>query len=360
MRSSRRLSRSGQQRRTVAIAANMQPVAAPACQSSCLTILRTAAGSAPTVTHYELFRQSGIRVVAADSDPLSVGFVFADAAYVVPMAAASEYIETLLKICEQERVNWLMPALDEELVTVAMRHKDFEQIGTKVLVSPLDSLRICTDKLETYRYFCSTGIPTPATKCGRNIDLSQVTYPQIVKPQSGRGSTNIFVAHNQRELKFFLDYVPEPIVQTYIKGNELTIDVLSDLQARPIFVLPRYRLQTDSGISFKAVTTTHERIATYAARIAEGLRLVGPTNIQCFIDDKGSIWFTEVNARLAGSAALTFAASPGFFEALADLLAGRPIMAPSQTAKPLIMLRYWKEAYIEPERLAGLCRKVSS
>ena len=324
-----------------------------------VTLLRTAAGSAPTVTQYEVFQRSGTRVIAADSDPLSVGFVFADAAYVVPRADAPEYVETLLRICERESVNWLLPALDEELVVIASCRHEFERIGTSVLASPLASLQICTDKLKTYNFFCSWGIPTPLTLDGENLDVSEVhSYPQVVKPRSGRGSTNVFVARNERELRFFLDYIPRPVVQTYVAGTELTIDVLSDLGARPLFVRPRYRLQTDSGISFKAATTSNERIANWAAIIAEELSLIGPTNIQCFVDHAGAIWFTEINARLAGSVALTFAASPDFFQALADLLAGRPVNPTSELAKPLIMLRYWSETYVEPDRVSGLCRKL--
>ena len=104
-----------------------------------LTILRTAAGSAPSVTQYKVFQELGLRVIASDSDALSVGFVFADAAYQVPLVASPQYLGTLIEICRREHVDWILPALDEELLTLAghrartggMRHATPEPLRSK-------------------------------------------------------------------------------------------------------------------------------------------------------------------------------------------------------------------------------------
>ena len=323
-----------------------------------ITLLRTAAGSAPSVGQYRAFQDLGLRVVAADCDPLSVGFAFANASYQVPRSDDPEYIPTLLRICEMEAVDWLMPSLDEELVLIATRSAEFEHVGTRLLISSLACLQICTDKLRTFEFFTANGIPTPGTHDGMDFNLADVgCYPQVVKPRSGRGSDQVFVARNEKELRFFLDYVRCPVVQTHIAGIELTIDVLSDLQARPLSIRPRVRIQTDSGISYKGATTVNSQVITWADLIARRLGLIGLANIQCFIDNVGAIWFTEVNARLAGSATLTFAADPGFSQALADLLAGKEPTVQAPEIKPLLMLRYWSEVYLDPGQLVKLCRK---
>ena len=56
-----------------------------------LTILRTGAGSLPSPPVIDGFRALGCRVVAADADPLSVGFTGADASAVIPYAKDEEF-----------------------------------------------------------------------------------------------------------------------------------------------------------------------------------------------------------------------------------------------------------------------------
>lgn len=320
------------------------------------TILRTAAGSAPTVTQYQVFRKLGMRVVAADCDPLSVGFAFADAAYQTPLASSPLYFEALMEICCRERVDWVLPALDEELLLLAARRSELEACGTRLLSSPLECLKTCVDKRATYNFFQSRGIPTPATWEPGSPPLAG--FPVIVKPKQGRGSTNVYVARDARELEFFSSYVNRPIIQKFMTGREMTVDILADFASNPLFVRPRYRLKTDSGISYKGATAEHPVVVGWVEKIVRTLGLIGPANIQCFEDEHGEVSFIEINARLAGSVALTFEADPPFALALATMLEGGTPQPPSVPAKSLIMLRYWSELYLDPTQAGQLCKRI--
>ena len=128
-----------------------------------LTLLRTAAGSPPSVSQYRAFQALGCRVVAADCDPAAVGFHFADAAHRVPRVGAPDYLDRMLAVCREEAVDLFLPALDEELVLCAQNRARFEAAGTRLLVSRPEALRVCTDKLLTYRLFRELDLPTPAT-----------------------------------------------------------------------------------------------------------------------------------------------------------------------------------------------------
>ena len=147
-------------------------------------------------------------------------------------------------------------------------------------------------------------------------------FPVIVKPRRGRGSTGIYIARDVRELEFFGGYVSEPVIQEYMTSREMTVDVLADRCSNPLFIRPRYRLQTESGISYKAAVTEHRVVAGWVEKIVRALGLIGPVNIQCFVDESDGVWFTEINARLAGSVALTFEADPAFACALVKMLNG--------------------------------------
>jgi hypothetical protein len=66
-----------------------------------VTVLVTSAGSAPAVAVITALREQQeipVRVVAADMDPLSVGFHLSDASVVVPAADDVDFEETLLRI----------------------------------------------------------------------------------------------------------------------------------------------------------------------------------------------------------------------------------------------------------------------
>lgn len=319
------------------------------------TILRTAAGSACSVSQYQCFHELGLRVVAADCDPLSVGLHFADAAYTVPRADDPTYVDLLLEICANERVDIFIPALDEELVNIAENSMRFTRQGTKVIISSVETLEICTDKLATYSFFVENGIPTVPTLSCKELDKSSLADgPYIVKPRRGRGSTNVFLARNRDEVMFFCSYIGDAVVQPRISGTEYTIDVVADYAHEPVIIAPRIRIATDSGISSKAMTCWNEEVVDWTKTIVRKLKLIGGANIQCFICDDGDLLFTEVNARPAGTAILSQCAGVPYVEAIICIALNKPMPSHICPVDERIMLRYWQEAYLTKAEAAAL------
>jgi len=312
-----------------------------------LTILRTAAGSSPSVSQFQAFKRLGVRIVGVDSNPLSVGLMFADAGYKVPRASDPNYLDALIRICKKESVNWFLPSLDEEFVLIASNAASFEAVGTRICVSSVDTLRICTDKFATYEFFSRNKIPiVPTAIYSENTKPAFSDFPQIVKPKSGRGSSNVFVARSQSEVEFFGKYLGEAVVQPLITGMEYTIDVVGSWSSEPLIIAPRKRLATDSGISMKGITAWNEEMVHWSSEIVKRLAIIGPANLQCFITKQGKVIFTEVNARLAGSSILTEGAGVPLLECVIALLKG---VEPPRHIHPVnerIMLRYWSEKFI--------------
>lgn len=313
-----------------------------------LTLLRTAAGSPPSVTQFRAFQALGCRVVAADCDPLSVGFPFADAARVVPRAGAAEYLEAMLDLCREERVDLLLPALDEELVLCSRNRARFEALGTRVLVSGPDALAVCTDKLLTYTFFRSQGIPTPRTVPAEAYrDDAFPAFPLVVKPRCGRGGAGVRVARDADEAAFLAARVEHGVVQAFCAGGELTVDLLADPHSEVVLLSPRRRLAVESGISSKGATCWHDGLLEPLRRMVKALGLVGPLNVQCFLGEEGPV-FTEINARLAGTAILTQAAGVPYFEGILEVAAGRTPSPWLRPAEPRILLRYWEDHLLAP------------
>jgi carbamoyl-phosphate synthase large subunit len=319
-----------------------------------LTLLRTAAGSPPTVTQYRAFQELGCRIVAVDCDPSSVGFAYADASYVVPRVGAADYLDRMVEVCRLEAVDLFLPALDEELVLCSLHRARFEALGTRLLVSGPGALEVCTDKLRTYSLFQGLGIPTPRTVPAEDYREGLLgAYPLVVKPRSGRGGVGVHLARNHREATFFASYVERAVVQEHCAGEELTLDVLADLDSEVLILSPRRRLAVDSGISSKGMTCWREELLEPTRRLVRTLGLVGPVNIQCFVADQ--VRFTEINARMAGTAILSQAAGVPYFQGILDLAAGLPPEPWLKPATPMVMYRYWEECYRTPPDEVGSC-----
>ena len=319
--------------------------------STNLTILRTAAGSPPAVSQYQAFEKLGVRVVGIDANPLAAGFYFAQVGQKVPRVSDPDYLTALRKICERESVNWILPAIDEELILLGSNAAVFESIGTRLCLSSVETLRICTDKYATYEFFSRNGIPVVATaRYSENANQYFDVFPQIVKPTKGRGSTNVFVAKSQSEVDFFARNVGEAVVvQPQINGMEYTIDVLASWSSEPLIIAPRKRLMAESGISKKGVTAWHEGMVYWAGEIIKRLKIVGPANFQCFLTTEGELLFTEVNARLAGSSILTQGAGIPLYEGIISLLKGEDPPKHIHQVSERVMLRYWSEVFLTIE-----------
>ena len=67
----------------------------------------------------------------------------------------------LLSICEREKVDCLIPTIDTDLFLLVENKCKFEPLGTKVLISRPEKVRICRDKNYTADYFIFLGLKSP-------------------------------------------------------------------------------------------------------------------------------------------------------------------------------------------------------
>ena len=261
------------------------------------------------------------RVITTDINPLSPALYFGHKHHIVPLTTDSHYIPIIESICDAEGVNLVIPTIDDELPIFGRVLGRFMQLGISVAVSSERTSMICNDKYETYLFAERNGIRTPKTRLAADVDFHGLQYPVYVKPRFGRGSVNVFVVPNETQLRLFLDYVPDAIVQDELVGKEFTVDVLSDFESRVVSVVPRERLVIRAGVSDKGITRKNAEVVAFAKEVAEKLQIVGPANIQCKWDGR-NVSLIEVNPRFAGGIPLTIASGADFPAWLVQLAAG--------------------------------------
>lgn len=310
--------------------------------------------------------QGKAKIVSADISPLAPAADFSHKHYAVPRINDPHYIPSLLEICRKEQVGALIPLLEPEFPVLAAQRREFESIGTTLVLSPDKALEICQDKYKTYQFFCSAGIASPATylpeELQANTDLKESSFPLFIKPRSGMGSASTYKVSTKRELDFFLEYVPSPLVQEFIEGIEYTMDVINDLAGKPIAVVPRERLEVRAGEVSKSRTVTDQKLIDLTVEVAEKLGGVGPLTIQAFEKADGKRVFTEINPRFGGGVPLAIEAGVNYPELLAKMIKGEAI--DNQIGKyrsGLYMLRYDEALYTTQDILGGpVCEQSSS
>ena len=253
------------------------------------------------------------RVIATDIDPFSPAVHLADGAVRVPRSDHPAYVDALLEVCAAYDAGLLVPTIDDELEVLAGAAGRFAEAGVVVTAPRVETARICRDKLLTARHLARHGIPVARTWSAEDVRAHSPALPLFIKPRRGRGSVAAFPIATPAHLAFFLDYVPDPIVQEYLDGPEYTVDLFCDLEGRLIAAVPRERLVIRSGVTDRGRTVRSQPLMDLAVRCAQVLEFRGAVNVQCRVVDGQPIVF-EINPRFSGGIQLTIAAGADFAE----------------------------------------------
>src|SRR5579862_2837131 len=213
------------------------------------------------------------RVITTDINPMSPALYFGHKHHIVPLTTDRYYIPHIEGICDAEDITLVIPTIDDELPTFGRARDRFSQLGIAVAVSSEKTSITCNDKYETFLFCQANGIQTSKTRLAADVEFTSICYPVYVKPRFGRGSVNVFAVHNEAQLRLFLDYVPDAIVQDHLAGTEFTVDVLSDFAGRMLSIVPRERLVIRAGVSDKGITRNNPDVIAFAADVAEKLHI---------------------------------------------------------------------------------------
>ncbi len=249
----------------------------------------------------------GGQIVAIDCDPLAPALRMADVTYIVPRLDDPDYVPTLTTILERHRPATVFPLIDPDVTVLAEHRETLEAAGARLAVVTAEAARIAADKWLTNEFFSALGLSVPRSWLPDQVDPAEAEYPLFIKPRFGSASQHTFKVEDRRQLEFFSQYVPRPIIQEYLPGPEITNDVICDVDGRVLSVVSRQRIRVRGGEVIVGKTIFDAAIADACVRVAEELPAAGPITVQCMLGDAGPT-FTEINARLGGGLPLGIAA----------------------------------------------------
>jgi len=121
-----------------------------------------------------------------------------------------------------------------------------------------------------------------------------------------------------------------------------TIDLLTDLNGKVLTVVPRERIETFCGESYKGKTIKDVKMIEHAKNLAEKLGTIGHITIQCIKN------VLEVNPRFGGGAILGIKSGANTPLLILRLINGKRVRSQiGEFKENLIMLRYTKDLFIQ-------------
>src|SRR6187200_3389939 len=317
----------------------------PISSSSLSVVIPGASGPAGinTIKSLKMVNFRG-KIIATDSSTLSAGFFMADSSEVLPEANHSAYIDRLFEIVKNHNVKVLMPASGFDIYPYSENRDKLAEIGACAVVSDRNTLEICRDKTLTYQSLSSNNFEVPFT----TTDPEKVkAFPVIAKPRFGKGSRDILKIENESDLKYASSRFDNMIFQEFLPGTEYTVDVLSDLNKKPLMAVPRIRIQTKAGISTKGRIIRDPDLEMNCMKIAEHVGIRGPCCIQMKESSDGIIKLIEINPRFGGGTMFTTLAGANFPAMILDMIYGKEILLPK--VSEVTVIRYFEEIIIRNE-----------
>lgn len=272
-----------------------------------MNILVTSAGRRVKVIQY--FKQSLSKikgnVIAIDCDINAPALYFADEFEIVPRIKENNYISILLNICKKHEIKGIVSLIDPELELLAENKNKFEEQGIELILSPLEMVKYCFDKQQTYDYLCELGIPGVPTFSDLDIVLALVNkgklnYPLVIKPGKGSASIGLYIVNDEEDLLNIFNREDDFIIQPFFKDKEFGIDVYIDmLSGRLVDLFIKEKINMRAGETDKSVSVKNMEIESLVKDLISKTNFSGPIDIDCFEYD-GRYYISEINPRFGG------------------------------------------------------------
>lgn len=249
-------------------------------------------------------RDAGL-VIATDMSPLAPALYEADRHYIVPRMSAPGYLDEILRICRQERIDGVLSLIDPELSFLAHHAEDFRAVGARIIGSSYELCELSLDKFSMYRWLTAHGYRTARSWTDKAaffaaLDSGAARFPVFVKPVRGSASISISKVWDRETVELLLAHEPDLMIQEFLDGQEIGADVYIDMiSGELISVFTKKKLRMRAGETDKSVSFRDPALFALIERFVLEAGFRGPIDIDIF-DVDGSYYISEVNPRFGG------------------------------------------------------------
>jgi carbamoylphosphate synthase large subunit len=269
--------------------------------------------------------EKGITSIMSESNSDSPNLKLPDKVHIVPRG-----MEAPIELALKEDVDAVLPliGIDGPLIDLGkMKDQLEEQYGIPVVASNEFSASISSSKKKTKEFFLKNKIETPDyqiinQKNAPNFDNNsqiEMEYPSVLKQNQGQGGVGIIVAQNKNDAKDYFQKYDETIVERYIKGYEISVEVLR-WQGKSIPLVAVFKGETtiDGTHPLDKIKNapadipglSNELAREMALKITNLMGSEGNTDVDMIFEpSSGNLYAIEMNTRPSGTRYLTAASS---------------------------------------------------
>ncbi|MEA3283594.1 MAG: ATP-grasp domain-containing protein [Synergistota bacterium] len=280
------------------------------------------------------------KIFAGDCSDTAPAIYFADQYHKLPRIGETNYIKTIINLCNSHDIRLIVPTIDHDLLLLAKEKENIEKnTSAIVMISKIESIKICRDKIRTQKFLESNGFKMPRLYTATEINEDAIKFPLFIKPKTGSSSINAFKIIDKNELALYRKVIPDPIIQEYVEGEEYTVDTLLDFNGNAITIVPRLRMATRSGEISKGKIVKDHEIINDVKKLMKVLNLIGCTTTQLKKTSNG-IQYIEINPRLGGGAPMSIESGADSCRNLYRILMGEKLMYNEDYRDGLTFLRF--------------------
>ena len=367
------------------------------------TLLITAIGSFSAKTAIEAAKELGFKTIGCDIYPrewVSQSLLVDGFYRAVPATDVDAYMQFIKEVCDKENVDLILPLTDPEVDVLSARRGE---LSAEVALSHDDIITTCRDKMIfcTHMKGLIDAIPTAWVS---DVETPE-SFPVIVKPVRGRSSHGMRKLDTQEEYTAFREAVcarreadgckgsgaadasatdgaasrttsgaavdgkassasasvsadgseasasagasttpaahGDYIVQPYIPGRVVSVDIFRDPRNGYIYTLPREELlRTPAGAGTSVRIYHDEFIEDDSKFFAELFGIKGTVMLEFIVDKTGYSWAMECNPRFSGGIGFSKAAGWDFAKAHLAVYADMHYEMPPEIGETWIVKEY--------------------
>ena len=233
--------------------------------------------------------------------------------FISPKAKAKNYKFYLRKFIEKKKIKIIFPFSEFELKILSKDKKYYEDKGVCLVVSSLNVISICENKIKTGIFLKDIGINYP-----KIISFSQIrkNLPVIKKNVFGNSRKNQKIIKSIEEIPKKKD--KNYFYQKYLNFQEYGMDILNDFDGNFLHSLARKKISMRAGDTDRAEIKFSKRFLNLAKKISFKLKHIGNLDID-FLINKKKIYVIDLNPRFGGGYPFTHEYGYNYIEALLDL-----------------------------------------
>ena len=295
-----------------------------------MNILILSAGTRNKIVQYFVKALAGNGVViATDCSNLAPAIYEADKHYVVPRMTDEGYIDVILEICKNEKINGVLSLIDPELSLLAENKEKFEVVGTTVIGSSYELCEMSLDKFEMFNWLNGHGYNCAKSymdkeKFYEDVKDGRITYPVFVKPARGSASISISKVYDKETVDLLFAHNDGLMIQEFLDGQEIGADVYIDMiSGEPVSIFTKKKLKMRAGETDKAVSFKDERLFELISKFVKEAGYKGQIDIDIF-DINGEYYVSEVNPRFGGGYPHAYEAGCDHIKLILNNLFGKP------------------------------------